>query len=308
MRYLFIYAALFHSVKSYGQDLYWAVEKPSASTHEDITWSTKEVPKKPLVEWGVYSTYELNDGIGQKPQVERAPAETVPAKEIPAPIKKSRWDLGVSFVTSNREIQIVDNVGSRATIGGNPSLGVQVETAVYGDDGMGVEVIGQYLRDDYKPDSAITLTQQTDKHIQLLTRLSFRDNDDLVWGFGLGFQTIASVFSVSATELISKHLLTPHVHGYFLRKVYGTDSRRLSLGGSLDYFLGASEGAFELERGYKGALSLQYERPLNARSNVIAGFQFFLQDDKPASYKQTQFGVQLNLGIRWSQILGDSNK
>lgn len=274
------------------------------------TYSSKNLNSRKSVKkisWNPYQSYELNDGIRPQPshQEQRKPAALPLILERPKKPKKvfklrnEGWNLQAQAVLLSRNIQVEDRNGAQGDIGVNPSMGLAFASEYLSND-IGFEILGEYLRDEFKPDANVDIQQHTDKKINIQATV-FARFEKSRWGLGMGLATLPGFYTTNPTLLSVKHILVPYVR--FAGGCQMSEGNRWQFSSllALDYFLGAEVDGYSFDPGaYKISMALNADYPLSEQSSFVSQVQVFYQDDNPKFHIQTEIGFQLSFGVRWN--------
>ncbi len=212
---------------------------------------------------------------------------------------QTRYRLAAQVVTASRIYSITDSGGQDGDVGIAPSLGLNLGFSYRQSRWLNIETSLNYQLESFKPDDSIAIDQETDARFDFSAKNYF-SLGRLGLGLGGGVLSTPSFVSTTGTQLSAKHILNPYV-GVELR-----DSFRVSenwLAGwnvAYDQFLGAAEGPYKLDSGFRVGAAFNSRFPLteNVGLSGLVGLQY--QDDKPATYQQSQIGVQVLFGLEWS--------
>ncbi len=212
---------------------------------------------------------------------------------------QTRYRLSAQVVTASRIYSLTDSGGQDGDVGVAPSLGVNLGFAYRQNRWLHLETNLNYQLESFKPDDSIAIDQETDSRFDFSAKNYF-SLGRIGIGLSVGVLSTPSFVSTSGTQLSAKHLLNPYL-GVELRDSFRVSDNWLAGWNVVyDQFLGAEDGPYKLESGYRVGAAFNSHFPLteNVGLSSLIGLQY--QDDKPATYQQSQIGVQVLLGLEWS--------
>lgn len=209
----------------------------------------------------------------------------------------SNFQISAQTLTATRLYSIVDSAGQSGEIGVDPGFGAQLGFDVrYG--WLNIESLVQFQTENFRPDSAIAIDQETQTRFDIRLRQKFEFDWVDLYG-GLGVLATPSFVTTSATSLQAKHLNRTYIHLGFGKGFKVSDSVSTKARFNADYLLGVEDGLFKLDPGYRFSGGLANNWRLSNQFYLTGDVDLIFQDDNPTTYEQTHLGTQILFGLQW---------
>ena len=212
---------------------------------------------------------------------------------------KARYRLNAQVVTASRLYSISDSNGETGEIGIDPGFGAEIGFSYKQSSWLNLQAKANYQLETFQSDDAILIEQETESRLDanIVNYFSFWG---LEMGAGFGILSTPSFVSVSTTNIQAKHLNNTYVTLNFRDSFSMSNSWMAGWNFSYDQLLGVEDGPYKLESGYRVTGGGHSHFRLTPSMNLSSQLNVSYQNDKPATYDQTQLGFQILMGLEWS--------